>query len=156
MLLQKENLLWKMSAGLTWGIKMEMCGRAAWPSPSPSCGISLVHSRLQITSPKAAPELVWVTLHQLPASSSMSQTRSDSLPRTPRPFGGWWQGRVCSQLLPWPCCREALRARPICSCTLRAHTSPQTAWRSQFSTHLLSSEQTWELSAHVDHKTRAL
>lgn len=50
------------------------------------------------------------------------------------------QGKVCSQLLPWPVCREAERARPMYCCTLRAHTSPQTAWRGQFSTHLPSSE----------------
>lgn len=106
-----------------------------------------MHSRLQITSPRAAPDLLWVTPHQLPASSSMSQSRSDRASLGPH------SPLVCRQLLPCPGCREPVGDRPVCSCTLRAHTSPQTAQRGQFSTHLPSSEQTWELAAHKDHKT---
>lgn len=65
--------------------------RAAWPSLSSSCGIPLVHGRLQITSPKAAPHLLGATPHHLPAPSSISQTRSDRASLGHRqPFGGWW------------------------------------------------------------------
>lgn len=116
------------SAGLTWGIKMEMCGSClTLPSPSSGCGTSLVHGRLQVTSPQAAPNLLWALISAPSIVLCVPNQEWQSLPRTPRALWGV-VGKVCSQPLPWPGCREAVRVRPTCSCTLRAHPSPQTAW----------------------------
>lgn len=145
-------------ARLTWSrsIKTKVCSRTAWPSPSPTVGTSLVHGRLQPTSPKTAPNPACGPLH----------TRSWGCPPCPRPgktehpqgpdcplAGG---EKVCTPPSPWQWCREALGARPTCSCILPAWAPPQTAWRGQFSTHPPSSEQTWKLPAAADHKKRVL
>lgn len=87
-------------------MKIKVAGPPALPTPPPlplAVGTSMVHGRLQMTSPKAAPNLTCRPLH----------TRSWNQPLCPRPgmtepardsdcpLADGGNGKVCTQLLTW-------------------------------------------------------
>lgn len=87
----------------------------------------------------------------------MSQTRNGRASLGPqKPFGGRWAGKDLQPVLALAGLQGGSEGQTLMLLHPQSPHTPQTAWRGQFSTHLPSSEQTWELSAHADHKTRVL